>query len=124
MAKNRHIAYRAENPEAMAKFFIDAFEMRIARRRDPGVIDLTDGTINLTVLPLGLGGAPDAHGIEHIGFSATDNDVAMEKVLAAGAREKNTIQLGGANYERKFVGPEGIVVDVGLWAGTAPVEAK
>lgn len=123
MAKIRHIAYRAENPEAMAKFFIDAFEMRIAQRRDPGVIDLTDGTINLTVLPLGLGGAPDAHGIEHIGFTAQDNNSAMKSVLAAGAREKNTIQLGDVHYERKFEGPEGIVVDVGLWAGTAPVEA-
>lgn len=122
MAKIRHIAYRAKDPEAMAKFFMDAFEMRIAQRRDPGVIDLTDGTINLTVLPLGLGGAPDAHGIEHIGFSAADNDRAMRQVLSAGAKEKNTIQLGEVHYERKFEGPEGIVVDVGQWAGTAPVE--
>lgn len=121
MAKIRHIAYRAEDPEAMAKFFIDAFEMSIAGRRDPGVIDLTDGTLNLTVLPLGMPGAPDAKGIEHIGFSAADNEAAMRNVIAAGGKERNLIQLGEVFYERKFEGPEGIVVDVGHWAGTQPV---
>ena len=49
---------------------------------------------------------------------------AQGQVIAAGGREKNVIQLGEVHYERKFEGPEGIVVDVGLWAGTAPVEAK
>ena len=58
MAKIRHIAYRAENPEAMAKFFVDAFEMTVAQRRERGAIDLTDGTLNITdsytdrILPL------------------------------------------------------------------------
>ena len=51
MAKIRHLAYRAEDPEGMAKFFIEGFGMTIAQRRGHGVIDLTDGTINLTVLP-------------------------------------------------------------------------
>jgi len=122
MAKIRHIAYRAEDPEAMAKFFIEAFEMRIAQRRERGVIDLTDGTLNLTVLPLGMPGAPHARGIEHIGFSALDNDAATQQVLAAGGKEKNLLKLGDAHYEQKFEGPEGIIVDVGLWAGAASVE--
>ena len=124
MAKIRHIAYRAENPEAIAKFFVDAFEMTVAQRRERGAIDLTDGTLNITVLPLGQPNAPTFRGIEHIGFSAEDNDEAMRKVLAAGGKEKNTIQLGAAFYESKFEGPEGIVVDVGHWAGAAPVAEK
>ena len=124
MAKIRHIAYRAADPEAMAKFFIDAFEMSVAQRRDRGAIDLTDGTINVTVLPLGMQGAPNAQGIEHIGFSAADDATTIERVLAAGAKERNMLPLGGAYYEKKFEGPEGIVVDVGHWAGAASLEAK
>src|SRR5690349_20366253 len=111
MAKIRHIAYRVDDAEAMAKFFIDAFEMTIAQRRGAGVIDLTDGTINVSLLPRNRPGAPDHEPvIEHIGFTAADNDAAMKKVLAAGAKEKNTLQLGDAHYECKFEGPEGIVV--------------
>ena len=48
----------------------------------------------------------------------------VQRVLAAGARERNMVQLGGAYYEKKFEGPEGIVVDVGHWAGAAPLEVK
>ena len=52
MAKIGHIAYRAADVEAMANFFINAFEMTLIRRRQQGGIDLSDGAINLAVLPL------------------------------------------------------------------------
>ena len=66
-------------------------------------------------------GAPNARGIEHVGFSASDNDEAVRKVIGAGGRERSMLPLGGSFYEKKFEGPEGIVVDVGHWAGAAPV---
>ena len=53
MAKIRHIAYRVEDAEAMAKFLMEAFDLSIAQRRGEGVIDLTDGTINVSLLPIG-----------------------------------------------------------------------
>lgn len=122
MAKIRHIAYRSENPEAMVKFFTEAFEMTVALRRERGAIDLTDGTLNITILPMDGPGATGIRGIEHIGFTVADDDIAKKRVLAAGGREKNTLNLGGnGHYEVKFEGPEGIVVDIGHWAGAAPV---
>ena len=33
-----------------------------------------------------------------------------------------TVNLGTAYYEDKFMGPEGIIVDVGHWVGAAPVD--
>ena len=36
-----------------------------------------------------------------------------------------TIELGSAaHYEEKYKGPEGIVVDLGHWVGTAPIDEK
>ena len=127
MAKIRHIAYRAEDIEAMAKFFVDAFEMQVVQRRGTGVVDLSDGTINITLLPMSLAVARGqvAHpGIEHIGFTVVDDDEGRRRAVAAGAREMNTVNLGSeVHFEVKFQGPEGIVVDVGHWAGTSPLEA-
>ena len=66
MSKIRHIAYRADDPEAMAKFFIEGFGMTIAQRRGPGVIDLTDGTLNLTVLPAVAGSTLVVMGVQNM----------------------------------------------------------
>ena len=58
MAKIRHIAYRAVDVDAMAKFFVDAMGMKMIQKRKNNAIDLSDGSVNITVLPLaaGLGG--------------------------------------------------------------------
>jgi catechol 2,3-dioxygenase-like lactoylglutathione lyase family enzyme len=124
MAKIRHIAYRAEDVEAMAAFFAKAFEMEIVQRRQNGAIDLSDGTINITLLRADGPRAddrPHSLGVDHIGFTVDDEARARELVEAAGGHELNTINLGSAHYEVKFEGPEGIVVDFGHWAGAAPV---
>ena len=118
MAKIRHIAYRAVDVDAMAKFFVDAMGMTLIQKRKNNAIDLSDGSVNITVLPLAAGHGGQA-GIDHIGFS-TDNDQEQFRLLeAAGA-----VNLGTAYYEDKFVGPEDIIVDVGHWQGAAPVEKE
>jgi catechol 2,3-dioxygenase-like lactoylglutathione lyase family enzyme len=123
MAKIRHIAYRAQDCEAMARFFVEAFEMKIVQRRGAGAIDLSDGTINITLLPIGTAGDTGIKGVEHIGFSSNDDEAVKQKIVAAGGKEKNTVNLGSAvHFEVKYGGPEGIVVDLGRWAGTAPVD--
>jgi catechol 2,3-dioxygenase-like lactoylglutathione lyase family enzyme len=122
MAKIRHIAYRAADTEAMARFFVEAFEMEIAQNRPNGAIDLTDGTLNITILPANGPGASGNIGIDHMGFTVADEAETQRMVEAAGGHESNAVNLGGAFYEKKFVGPEGIVVDVGHWVATAPID--
>ena len=47
-------------------------------------------------------------------------DVLLE---AAGAQKINTIELASTAYfEAKFQGPEDIVVDIGHWVGTGPID--
>ena len=79
MAKIRHIAYRVDDTEAMAKFLIDAFEMTVANRRGNGVIDMSDGSINLTLIPCNLRGPVMPRGLHHIGFTDVDNDAARKR---------------------------------------------
>lgn len=126
MAKIRHIAYRAADPDTMASFFVKSMGMTVMQKRKNNAIDLSDGTINITVLPL-RAGTPDGEptrqpGIDHIGFTAENDAEAFRMIEAAGAKRAGSVNLGTAYYEDKFVGPEGIVVDVGHWVGAAPLD--
>ena len=67
MAKIRHIAYRAVDVDAMAKFFVEAMGMKLIQKRKNNAIDLSDGSVNITVLPLAAGMGGKA-GIDHIGL--------------------------------------------------------
>src|SRR3989338_7010236 len=128
MQKARHIAYRAADVEGMANFFVNALGMTITQRRKNRAIDLSDGTINITVLPVvqaGPNGEPPHQGVDHIGFTVEDEEQACRLLEGAGARKIATIELGSpAHYEAKFQGPEGIVVDIGHWIGTEPITEK
>ena len=57
-------------------------------------------------------------GLDHIGFSAEDGQEQIRRIEAAGATEEST----QSPYEKKFKGPEGIIIDVGRWPGSAPLE--
>ena len=125
--KIRHIAIRCEDPDRTARWLQDALELQFVQRRGSGAIDLSDGDVNVTLLPLGLGAAADrpaSPGFEHIGVSVADDAAARQRLLAAGATELNPVALGDVYYEAKFKSPEGLVIDVGHWAGTKPDPAR
>lgn len=125
MAKIRHIAIRSEDVEATATFFVEVFGLELVQRRQHGPIDLSDGEVNLTVLPLNVGAGNAGHevrpGFEHIGFSVEDEDETRRRLTEHGASELNPVLLGDAYFEAKFKSPEGLVVDVGHWRGAKPV---
>ena len=54
-------------------------------------------------------------------MSVADEAAARQRLLAAGATELNPVGLGEVYYEAKFRSPEGLVIDVGHWAGTSPI---
>ena len=117
MAKIRHISYRAQDVDAMAKFFVDAFGLTMVQKRKDNSIDLSDGSVNISILPLAANRSRRA-GLEHIGFSAEDDREQISRVEAAGGVKEET----RSPYEKKFKGPEGIIVDVGRWPGATPLE--
>jgi catechol 2,3-dioxygenase-like lactoylglutathione lyase family enzyme len=123
VAKIRHIAIRCEDADKTAAWLVEALELQLVQRRGSGAIDLSDGDVNITLLPLGLGAGDytPRPGFEHIGVTVADDEVARQKLLGAGATELNPIGLGDVYYEAKFRSPEGLVIDVGHWAGTSPI---
>ena len=126
MAKIRHIAIRSEDVEATAQFFVGVFGLELVQRRGHGPIDLSDGDVNITVLPMNVGasGREVRPGVEHIGFTVAEDDDVHGRLMAKGAQELAPIQLGDVYYESKYKSPEGLILDVGHWRGASPVSGQ
>src|SRR5215213_9363751 len=128
MAKIRHVAIRTEDVEATAAFFQQAFGLELVQRREQGAIDLSDGDVNLTLLPLNLGAENYAKGeirpgYAHIGFTVEDEGETHQRLEQAGAAAIAAHVPGSqAYYEKKYRGPEGLYLDVGHWVGASPIE--
>jgi lactoylglutathione lyase len=117
MAKLRHVALIVEDPEASAKFFEQAFDMKRAGTARRGIY-LSDGTVNLALLK--RESEKERVGIYHFGMWVDDLDSSEKRVLAAGGQ-----YLAGrptspnSFYEAKYRDPNGIVFDLTHtgWAG-------
>jgi lactoylglutathione lyase len=109
MAKLRHIALIVPDPEKAAKFFEDAFEMKIAGRARRGIY-VTDGVMNVALLKQE---GNEKVGIYHYGMWVDDLDEAEKKVVNAGgsylAGRPTSAQ---SYYEAKYKDPLGIVFDL------------
>jgi methylmalonyl-CoA/ethylmalonyl-CoA epimerase len=117
MAKLRHVALIVEDPEASAKFFEQAFDMKRAGTARRGIY-LSDGTVNLALLK--RESEKERVGIYHFGMWVDDLDSSEKRLLAAGGQ-----YLAGrptspnSFYEAKYRDPNGIVFDLTHtgWAG-------
>ena len=130
MAKIRHVAIRAEDVEGTADFFVQGLGLTLVQRRPSGAIDLSDGDVNLTILPASIGAqnykpGEIRPGYAHIGFTVEDENATHEALERLGAE---AIASGGpgatAYYEKKYRGIEGLFLDVGHWVGASPIEPK
>jgi methylmalonyl-CoA/ethylmalonyl-CoA epimerase len=117
MAKLRHVALIVEDPEASAKFFEQAFDMKRAGTARRGIY-MSDGVINVALLK--KEGDKEKVGIYHFGMWVDDLDAAEKKVVAAGG-EYLAGRPTSANsfYEAKYRNPDGVVFDLTHtgWAG-------
>ncbi len=127
MAKIRHIALTTKDPNGVAEFYKQAFDMEEVRRSDNGAVFLSDGYINLAILNYKTENDADvgAHGsnfdgIHHIGFQVDDLDAACDKLDVVNGQRLNsrerpaTAMAPGTpgNFEMKWSGPDGVVIDI------------
>ena len=109
MAKLRHIALIVPDPEKAAKFFEDAFDMKVAGKARRGLY-VSDGTVNVALLKQE---GDEKVGIYHFGMWVDDLDEAEKKVVNAGgsylAGRPTSAQ---SYYEAKYKDPLGIVFDL------------
>src|ERR1700757_621039 len=127
MPRIKHIALTTKDPGKTAAFYKEAFGMQEIRRAPNGAVFLTDGYINLAILnwkteksaDVGAHG-PNFSGIHHFGFEVEDLDEAANRLEhAQGARleEKPGLDMemaagGHRNFEMKWSGPDGVVIDI------------
>jgi len=109
MAKLRHIALIVPDPEKAAKFFEEAFEMKVAGKARRGLY-VSDGVMNVALLKQE---GDEKVGIYHFGMWVDDLDEAEKKVVDAGgsylAGRPTSAQ---SYYEAKYKDPIGIVFDL------------
>jgi catechol 2,3-dioxygenase-like lactoylglutathione lyase family enzyme len=134
MAKLRHIAIAAKDPDAMADFYVKAFDFKIVRSNDGPLAyghHLSDGTIDLAILRFKtdqIGRGMDYTGLHHFGILVEDVDDAAKVAEALGGKhymdQADPARTGG--FEVKMYGPEGVLFDIAEhpWTGTEPLPAK
>jgi catechol 2,3-dioxygenase-like lactoylglutathione lyase family enzyme len=135
MARIKHIALTTKEPAKVAEFYKSAFGLKELRRSPNGAVFLTDGHIHVAVLnhkderspDMGAHG-PNFSGIHHFGFEVDDLDEAGTKLEAAHGHRLERKEASDAamrdgvhaNFEQKWAGPDGVVIDVSHtgWEGT------
>lgn len=124
MARIRHIALVAKDAEKVAEFYkrafglVEAFRHKSESLGDKDAIYLSDGYINMAILP--LGSRPE--GIFHFGFQVDDVEQAVETALNAGAKPADWVPpRDGRQAETFVIDPVGVKVDISRgWKIAAP----
>ena len=124
MAKLRHIALIVPDPDKAAKFFEEAFDMKVAGRARRGLY-VSDGIMNVALLKQE---GNEKVGLYHFGMWVDDLDESEKKVLDAGGTYlEGRPTSPNSFYEAKYRDPDGVVFDLTHhgWAGaTKEVTAK
>ena len=128
MAKLRHLAIACKDPDAMAAFYMKAFDFKNVRTSDGPLAyghHLSDGTIDLAILRFKtdqIGKGMDYTGLHHFGILVEDLDEATKMVSANGGKhymdQSDPERTGG--FEVKMYGPEGVLFDIAehAWTGS------
>ena len=87
--KIRHLAIYAPDTDKLAAFYVNVFDMEEVLRAGPtgkGPVFLTDGYINLAILPQSPKGEIPV-GLNHFGFHVEDVNSITDKLVAEGMEE-------------------------------------
>jgi catechol 2,3-dioxygenase-like lactoylglutathione lyase family enzyme len=129
MAKIRHIALKTANTRAVADFYIRTFDLVEIWQRpvENGAVYLSDGYINLAILPNAgpdSGGVAEPEGLDHFGFAVDDVQDAAALAMRNGATQGRTeVPRDGRfadSYVRDPIGQRVDLSDTG-WA-TEPAD--
>ncbi len=114
----KHIAFTTKDSDKVAAFYVDALGMKeVGRGSDDGHISLSDGELNITILPckssddadVGTSGA-DFSGLHHIGFVVDNVDDYVESIEKAGGKRLTSTPTGKGTT--KVSGPDGVILDI------------
>jgi catechol 2,3-dioxygenase-like lactoylglutathione lyase family enzyme len=131
MARIKHIALSTDDPAKTGEFYKKVFGLTELRRRpaDTGAegVWLSDGYIYFAILKFGnedtpnLGEGPSTvKGVHHIGFYVDD----LQDACAAIEAESATECPGSSTANRKYKGPDGVMIDLRARGWDEQIKAK
>ena len=121
MGKLRHVALYADDIEATARFYEEAFGLSRVLQREH-VITLSDGVVSLAIADMRVS-RTGKRGLDHIGFLVDDMDAAAATLENLGSEHCGQISRTRAvpSIERKYNDPNGLVFDIVTPGHAGPV---
>jgi catechol 2,3-dioxygenase-like lactoylglutathione lyase family enzyme len=107
MARIRHIAILANDPFALADFYVKTFGMAEVGRGER-IVYVSDGHTNLALIE--ARGRPE--GIFHFGFEVADLEATAKVAVAGGGKAPETVPRDGRFNEAFITDPVGTRVDL------------
>lgn len=105
--KIRHLALFARDPEKLAQYYIDVFEMTIVPDSEGSAARyVTDGYFTLAILPHRLQGSA-ARGLNHFGFAVEDTAAVAARMTKYGVEAPKERPADRPFAEYRAVDPEG-----------------
>lgn len=111
MARIKHLAIKTVDPERLAKFYVDVFELEIVSRSDNGAVFLTDGYLNLALLRARADVPP---GLNHFGFEVDDVAEISERLEKAGMAGPEVRPNNPPYAEERAMDPDGNMFDLSV----------
>jgi catechol 2,3-dioxygenase-like lactoylglutathione lyase family enzyme len=78
MPKIKHLAIVCMDPEKLAQFYCEVFDMKVIARNGRSNVFVSDGYITMALLSQKAGGKPC--GLNHFGFHVEDSDVIAARL--------------------------------------------
>ena len=111
MSKIRHLAIKTKNPQKLAKFYEQVFDMKVILAEKSGAIYMSDGYLTLAILKNRGDYTPS--GINHFGFQV-DDVKEIEKRLQAFEEPLTERPASRAYAEYRAMDPDGNLFDVSV----------
>jgi catechol 2,3-dioxygenase-like lactoylglutathione lyase family enzyme len=114
----KHLAIKARDTEKLAKFYKEVFQMEELNRSksdrgDHPVIYLTDGYLNLALLPFSLR-AESTLGLNHFGWKVDDVEEVSELIVQRGVEEPKMRPANRLYAEHRGCDLEGNMFDLSV----------
>ena len=110
MPKIRHLAVVCMDPEELAKFYCEVFEMEEVGRNKSGGVFLSDGYMNLALLhQQAVGKSP---GLNHFGFHVEDADEIARRMSKWDVIQPQKRPADRTYAEQRGTDPEGNNFDI------------
>lgn len=110
--KIRHLAIVTLDPEKLAKFYCDVFDMEVLSRTKNGGIFVTDGYLTVALLNNKAEGKPS--GLNHFGFHIEDSDEIAGKLAEFGMAAPAERPAGRPYAETRATDPDGNNFDLSV----------